>query len=102
MSQGSSKALKAKVVSRIVDEDKDVPYDEEPIALKPREYELVLHDFMALKHNVFWKNPAKAKAYVQEHSPSSYTKSGPQKLRSCFNLSSNIHFSAKCPYEPRE
>ena len=77
MSQGSSKALKAKVVSRVVYEEEEVPYDEEPIALKPGEYEPVLHDFMALKHNVFWKNPAKAKAYVQEHSPSSYTKGGP-------------------------
>ena len=65
MSQGSSKALKAKVVTREVDEEEDLSHDEEPTPLKPDEYEGVLTDFMALKHNVFWKNPAKAKAYVQ-------------------------------------
>ena len=57
---------------------------------------------MALKHHVFWKHPAKAKDYVQEHSPSSYSKGGSQKLRSCFNCGSNLHFIAECPYEPRE
>ena len=59
--------MKAKVVSKELDEEDDVKYDVEPTALKPGEYEPVLHDFMALKHNVFWKNPAKAKAYVQEN-----------------------------------
>ena len=85
MAQGASKALKAKVVTKEVDEEEELSYDEEPTALKLDEYEGVLHDYMALKHHVFWKNMTKAKAYVQEHSPSIYTKGGTQKLRSCFN-----------------
>ena len=51
MSQGSSKALKAKVVSREVDEEEELSHEEEPTPLKPDEYEGVLHDYMALKHH---------------------------------------------------
>ena len=102
MSEGSSKALKAKVVTREVDEEEELSHDDEPTELKPDEYDGVLHDYMALKHHVFWKNPAKAKDYVRKHSPSSYTKGGTQKLRSCFNCDSNLHFIAECTYEPRE
>ena len=70
--------------------------------MKPGEYEKVLHDYMALKHHVFWQNPAKAKAIVEVNSSSSYAKGGSQKLRTCFNCSSRLHFIAECPYEPRE
>ena len=57
---------------------------------------------MALSHQIFMKNPARAKAYLQERSSSKFAKGGTQKLRSCFNCSSNLHFIAECPYEPRE
>ena len=69
MSQGASKALKAKVVTKEVDEEEELTHDEEPTALRPDEYEGVLHDFLALKHHVFWKNPAKAKAYCKDPRP---------------------------------
>ena len=49
MSQGSSKALKAKVVTREDDEEEDSSHDEDLPELKPDEYEKVLHDYMALK-----------------------------------------------------
>ena len=76
MSQGSSKTLKAKVVTKVVDKEEEVISDEGQTSLELEEYEAVLHDNLALKHHVFWKNLAKAKAYVQEHGKSSYAKEG--------------------------
>jgi hypothetical protein len=102
MSQGSSKALKARVVTCEEDEEDDSSHDEDFPKVKPDEYEGVLHDYMALAHQTFTRNPARAKAYLQERSSSKYVKNGTPRLRSCFNCSSNHHFIAECPYEPRE
>ena len=85
-----------------VDEEGDSSHDEDLPKLKPEEYDEVLNDYMALTHKIFMKNPARAKAYLQERSSSKFAKGGTQKLRSCFNCSSHLHFIAECPYEPRE
>ena len=53
MFQGSSKALKERVVTCEVDEEGDSSHDEDLPKLKPDAYEGVLHDYMALKHHVF-------------------------------------------------
>ena len=102
MSQGSSKALKAKVASCEDDEDSDSSHDEDLPKLKPEEYDVVRGEYMALSHQIFMKNPTRAKACLQERSSSKFAKGGTQKLRSCFNCSSNLHFIAECPYDPRD
>ena len=48
MTQGASKALKAKVVTKEVDQEEEFTPDEDHTALKPEEYEAVLNDYLAL------------------------------------------------------
>ena len=66
MSQGSSKALKAKVVTCEVDEEGDSSHDEDLPKLKSDEYEEVLNDYMALSHQIFMKNPEIGRASCRE------------------------------------
>jgi hypothetical protein len=94
MSQGSSKALKAKVVYRELEEESDLPNDEDNPKLSPEEFDDVEYEYMALSHQIFMNNTARAKAYLQERASSKYAKGGTQKLRTCFNCSSKLHFIA--------
>ena len=87
MHKGASLALKAKVVIQ-GDEDGS---GEELTPLKPKEYETVHKDYMALKAVKFWNNPAKAKDYVEEKTKSRGFKEGALKVRSCFNCQDKYH-----------
>ena len=74
MHQGASRALKAKVVTKEVDQEEEFEPDEGATSMKPEEYEVVLRDYVALATRAFWKNPAKAKVYVHENTKSSKAK----------------------------
>src|SRR5664279_1510226 len=102
MHKGASLALKAKVVAKVVDQEDDDESEEEVASLQPKEYKALHKDYMALAAKTFWKNPAKAKAFVEEKTKSSGFKEGAPRVRSCFNCQDKYHFIAECPYENRE
>src|SRR5664279_3009220 len=102
MHKGASLALKAKVVAKVVDQEDEDESEEEVTSLQPKEYKALHKDYMALAAKTFWKNPAKAKAFVEEKTKSSGFKEGAPRVRSCFNCQDKYHFIAECPYENRE
>src|SRR5664279_5046395 len=102
MHKGASLALKAKVVAKVVDQEYDDESEEEVASLQPKEYKALHKDYMALAAKTFWKNPAKAKAFVEEKTKSSGLKEGAPRVRYCFNCQNKYHFIAECPYENRE
>jgi hypothetical protein len=57
---------------------------------------------VALAAKTFWKNPSKAKAYVDQKYKSSGYKEGNPKMKTCFNCQDKFHYVAQCPYENRE
>ena len=97
MHQGSSLALKARVVEQD-DEEEETP----PVILSPSEIKTTHQDYVALAARSFWKNPAKAKVHVdQKHKASGYLEGSP-KMKTCFNCQNQFHYVAECPYENRE
>ena len=97
MAQSSSLALKAKVVE--LDEDQD---HEEGSYLAPEELKGAHRDYVALMAKDFWKNPSKAKAYVDKKHKARGYKEGNPKMKTCFNCQDQFHYVAKCPYKNRE
>src|SRR5664279_5571725 len=102
MHKGTSLALKAKVVAKVVDQEDEDESDDEVTYLQPKEYKTLHKDYMALAARTFWDDPAKAKAFVEEKTKSSGIKEGTPRVRSCFNCQEKYHFVAECPYENRE
>ena len=97
MHQGSSLALKARVVEQ--DDEHD---HTEAVILTPNEIKSTHRDFVALVARSFWKNPAKAKVQVdKKHKASSFVEGNP-KMKTCFNCRNQFHYVAECPYENRE
>ena len=62
MHQGSSLALKARVVEQD-DEQEETP----SVILSPDEIKTTHRDYVALAARSFWKNPAKAKVHVDQN-----------------------------------
>ena len=80
MHQGSSLALKAKLVEH--DDEQD---HTKTVILIPEEIKATHRDSVALAVRSFWKNPAKAKVQVdQKHKASGYIEGNP-KMKTCFN-----------------
>ena len=97
MHQGSSLALKAKVVEQ--DEDQD---HEEGSQLNPEEIMSAYQDYVALAARTFWKNPSQFKSGWNKKGDSSASKAGGPRARVCYNCGHLDHFIAECPYEKKK
>ena len=97
MKAGPSLALKAKVVC--LDENDEV--EVYPHNMVPEILEKAYHDYVALA-TIFWRDPAKAKAYNDLKNNPSGKKEFASKTKTYYNFHDKTHFIKDCPYENRE
>ena len=98
MKQGSSLALKSKVVCL----DDSVEIEACPSNILPDGLEQAYHDHVALGTRTFWRDPAKAKAQVDLRNNPSRKKEFAIRTKTCYNCHDKHHFIKECPYENRE